>query len=152
MDDELDLNGFDLPPLHDLARAPPPLSDGLTIIQGGAAVAKAASGSLVTVGSLPRSSVFVAPQSVAAAARQTAQSGGIVVLIPRNLDSTDVRLVLDGGAGVCRGSFCTGSGSAPVTEGVPISAANSSASFIYPAPARISIAVQSVGSKPFPLF
>ena len=150
LDDYLELDDFDIPapPPPPKAKAPPSLNEGLWISQGGAAVAKASSGSLVTVGSRPTLPKFLSPDVIGEAAKQAAGKGGIIVIIPPNLDVTGIRLSIDGGASICRGSFCSGTGSAPMTdEGIPISAANSSASFIFPAPARIPVVVHPVASR-----
>lgn len=150
LDDYLELDDFDVPspPPPPKAKSAPSLNEGLWISQGGAGVAKASAGSLVTLGSRPILPKYLSPDVIGEAARQAAMKGGIIVIIPPNLDVTSIRLAIDGGASICRGSFCSGTGSAPMNdEGIPISAANSSASFIFPAPARIPVVIHPVASR-----
>lgn len=126
--------------------SPPSLFDGLWVNQGGMPVARAHPGSLVTIGMpvnlFPNT---MSPEEAGQAVRTAASKGAIIVMIPAKLDSTGIKVTIDGGAGICRGSFCPGTGSAPITdEGAPISSSNSTANYYFPAPNRVPVAVHSV--------
>ena len=129
--------------------APPPLLDGLAIVQGGATVAVAPPGSLVIVDGRTGAAGQrkVDPETLAATVADVASVGGIIVIIPPDAPVISARLLLDASPSICRGSFCPGSGSGPVVEERTISlltASNSSASHVYPADARLPIAVHPI--------
>jgi hypothetical protein len=150
IDDDFEWDDFDVPslPAAPKAKSPPPLNEGLVVYQGGAPVSKASPGSLVTLGTKPYLPLYLSPDVIGEASKQAVMKGGIIVIIPPSLDVTSVKLVLDGGSSICRGSFCPGTGSGPMSdESVPISAANHSSSFIFHAPARVPINVHNVASR-----
>ena len=130
------------------ASAPPLLNDGLIVEQGGAMVAKAGPSSLVVLGRGSRVPRTLSASTVGELVKQATPFGYTVVLIPPDLDVTGVRLSLDGGAGICRGSFCSGSGSSPMTdERVPISGSNDSVSYIFEAPARVPVVIHKITGR-----
>lgn len=129
--------------------SPPSLSDGLCVTQGGVPVATVPYQSLVELGKpFVGQAAMIQPTAdqVAKKAKDAFIKGGIIVIIPTDLMTTAVRLAIDGGAGVCRGSSCSGTGSTMMIESsgrLPLTGNNNTASVVYPARGLIPVSVSS---------